>query len=697
MRTLHAALALVLLPLCINAQTLATSDGKHNFTPATSNNKANTPVYETPEQARLLLMSSFNLYRGFSISIDESKEEEENKPIEENKLEFNAYLTKMEVVLQKRLKELESDEVPDSEQLANRSEYIRALSILKSAHCLADRKNGNFVRQKDLTNREIIAFELDELRSNARYGFVEGYNEGFARIKKDQVFGFLNYCGEEVVTCQYESAEAFNNGRALVKKSGWYFVDANGQESEVLKNVTDAKAVRNGISIAQFNTGKYAFIDNRFDVTRAPLSAYYDEIIPFFGKNVFRVRQAGKYGLVSLQGVVKLDPQYENIDISNVSHLYKITQNGKLGYVDTLWRVKFAPAYDLLGDFNDRGLAVVKEGEKYRLLSSRTYKSSALYKSIGTYDKNGLAQIQDASGNYGLINTEFKEVLATNYFSIGEFNDLDLASACRFDKKCGFVNTSGVEIITPVYEEVSSFNKKGLVVVRELTKDGNKNKTCLTDLVYNKYGQVIIAKANEKEVSTMKIRYELIDSLHSDKYVAVKTMIDDQTQGFHLIESNTHRLITTMPYNSVSPADINGIIRVKKGALWGMIDTIGKIILVPTYAEMRKQNDGLYAVKNDKDKFGFVDKKAKVQIPFEYEDVKFFRKGHCIVARGAEKWGLINKFNAKIVPLNFKSVNVNEGNYEMIDKKDTAYEIDEKGDCVKNCAKFEELRRKANE
>jgi hypothetical protein len=696
MRNLHLALAFALSPLFVAAQTLATSDSKNNFTTTKTNNSINTPVYETPEQARLLLMSSFNLYRGFSISIEESKEDD-NKSIEENKLEFNAYLTKMEQVLQRRMKELESDDVKDSEQLAEKSEFIRALSILKSAHCLADRKNGNFVRQKDLTNREIIAFELDEMRGNARYGFVEGYNEGFARIKKDQVFGFLNYCGEEVVTCQYEMAEAFNNGRALVKKVNWFFVDANGQESEVLKNVTDAKAVRNGISIAQFNTGKFAFIDNRFDVTRAPLSAYYDEIIPFFGKNVFRVRQGAKYGLVSLQGVVKLDTQYDNIDISNVSHLYKITQNGKLGYVDTLWRVKFAPAYDLLGDFNDKGLAVVKEGEKYRLLSCRSYKSSSLYKSIGTYDKNGLAQIQDASGNYGLINTEFKEVAATNYFSIGEFNDLGLASACRFDKKCGFINTNGVEIITPVYEEVNKFNKNGLVVVSELTKDCNKSKNCKTDLVYNKYGQVIIAKANEKDVSTMKIRYELMDSLHSDKYVAVKMLIDEQMQGFHLIESNTYRLITTIPYSSVSPVDINGIIRVKKGALWGMIDTIGKIILAPTYMEMRKQNDGFYAVKNESEKFGFIDKKAKIQIPFEYEDVKYFRKGHCIVARGTEKWGLINKFNAKIVPLNFKSVNIKDNNYEMIDKKDTAYEIDDKGDCLKNCAKFEELRRKANE
>ena len=128
-----------------------------------------------------------------------------------------------------------------------------------------------------------------------------------------------------------------------------------------------------------------------------------------------------------------------------------------------------------------------------------------------------------------------------------------------------------------------------------------------------------------------------------------------------------------------------------------MLDAEGNIVLAPTYAEIRKANDGFYAVKNDRDKFGFIDKKAKIQIPFEYEDVKSFRKGYCVVARGKEKWGLINKFNAKIVPLNFKSVNVKDGQYEMIDNKDNIYMIDDKGDCLQNCQKFEELRRKANE
>ena len=307
-----------------------------------------------------------------------------------------------------------------------------------------------------------------------------------------------------------------------------------------------------------------------------------------------------------------------------------------------------------------------------------------------------MAQVQNETGNFGLINTDLQVIADPIYFNIGEFNEIGLASACRVDKKCGFINTKGVEVITPVYEEVGQFNKYGLVVVRELTKDCNKNKVCKTDIIYSKMGQVIIAKANEKDVQTMKIHYELMDTLHSDKFVAIKMFVNDENQGFQLVDASTFRLITNTPYQGISPYDANGILRIKKDNLWGLMDTLGKIILPPTYQEIRKLNDGMYATKDDKDNFGFIDKKAKIQIPFEYDEVKFFKNGHCVVTKGKEKWGLINKFNAKIVPLAFKTVAVRADQYEMTDDKGNIYIINEKGDCQQNCQKFEEFRKKAN-
>jgi ribulose bisphosphate carboxylase small subunit len=653
---------------------------------AFANNAKNSKTYNTPvtpEQARTQIVSFLNQFSTENEVVD--------------KFNFNAYMAKMTQLFKNKIRAIETDDVKDAFQMEAKSEYIRALNILKSAQCLAETKQGQFVKQKDYESQEIVAFNLDELRQNARYGLVENFREGFARFKKDQVYGFMNYCGEEIITNQYEASEPFNDGKALVKKVDWFFIDAAGQESEMLQNVVEAQAIKHGISIAKLKDGKYALIDNRYDVTKSLSSEKYDDIKPFIGMDVFRVRKGDKFGLMTLKGDVKLEPIYETIEPMNAPNLYKITQNGKIGLMNSEWQIKFQPSFTELGDFDMNGLAMAKEGNGYRLISNRTFRSSALYKSIGSFNSLKIAQIESVTGHFGLIDNEMNVIVEPQYASIGEFNELGLAEVCKAERKCGYITDKGLEIISPVYEEVGKFNKFGVVVVRELTKDCNKNKNCKTDLVYNKFGQIVIAKANEKEVNTMKIRYEIVDSLHSKKFIIVKMFLDDEIQGYHLIESSTYRLITSMVYQSISPADVNGVFRVKKNNLWGMIDITGAILFEPTYLDIRKSNDGYYPALNKDEKIGFIDKKGKFLIPFEYDDVKYFRNGHCVVTKGKEKWGLINKYNAKVIPLYFKTVTFKEGHYEMTDDKGNTFMIDDKGDCMgANCAKFEEIRKKAN-
>jgi WG containing repeat len=653
---------------------------------AFANNAKNTKNYNTPvtpEQARTQIVSFLNQFGTENEVVD--------------KYNFNAYMAKMTQLFKEKIKTIETDDVKDVFQMDAKSEYLRALNILKSAQCLAETKQGQFVKQKDYEGQEIVAFNLDDLRQNARYGLVENFREGFARFKKDQVYGFMNYCGEEVITNQFEASEPFNDGKALVKKVGWFFIDAAGQESDVLQNIVEAQAIKHGVSIAKLNDGKYAMIDNRYDVTKSLISEKYDDIKPFIGMDIFRVRKGERFGLITLKGDVKLEPVYETIEQMSTPNLFKITQNGKIGLMNSEWQVKFQPSFIELGDFDLNGIAMAKEANGYRLISNRTFRSSALYKTIGSFNSLKIAQIQGETGLFGLIDNNMTVIIEPQYASIGEFNELGLAEACKMERKCGYISNKGLEIISPVYEEVGKFNKFGLVVVRELTKDCNKNKNCKTDLVYNKFGQIVIAKANEKEVNTMKIRYEIVDSLHSNKFIIVKMFLDDQPQGYHLIENNTYRLITNMVYQAVSPADVNGVLRVKKNNLWGMIDVTGAVLLEPTYNEIRKSNDGYYPAMNKDEKFGFIDKRGKFLIPFEYDDVKYFRNGYCVVTKGKEKWGLINKYNAKVIPLYFKTVNYTEGHYEMIDEKGNTFTIDDKGDCMgANCAKFEEIRKKAN-
>jgi hypothetical protein len=687
----------------LNAQTMASAA---NVPPTTSAYKPGR-IQETPEQARNQIIAHLNLLRGFSVSVDAismgaangkdqallTPDAEENLPQNTN---FDDYIKKMTKLIQKKLNRLERDTMSANAKAVEKSKLLRGLNILTGASCLVNKNTGNFVRMYDADGFDIIAFPVDTLRANARYGVVDNYKEGFARVQKDQVYGYYSYCGDEVIPCQYESAQAFNDGRALVKKAEWYFIDAIGNESSALDNIEDAKAIIHGISLVKLKSGKYTFINNRYDETKLFLTAQYDEIKPFYRKDIFLVRNGTKTGLINLAGAVKLDVQYDRIEPSNVENVFKIYQGEKIGIVDTLWKVRFQPSFASISDFNQFGLAIAKEGEGYRLINHRNFRSSANYAAIGEFASNGMASIKNLTQHYGLMDTTLKIVVPPSYFSLGNFNKFGLAPACHSDKKCGFINLVGKEVILPIYEELGDFTNSGLVVVRELTKDCNKNKNCKSDMVYDSTGRVIIGKATGVE-GTMKIHYEIIDTaLHSGKYIAVKTFVDEKESGFHLIDANNYRQLTATPYEIISAFDANGLFRIRKGGLWGLMDTSGKVITKIAYKDIKKQTEGFYAVLNDNDEFGFMDKKGKIQIPFEYTEIKAFRNGYAMVSKGKEKWGLINKFNAKIVPCVFKDVKVTEKRYELTDGDGKTYIVNDKGDCEQNCTKFEEIRRKAN-
>lgn len=608
--------------------------------------------------------------------------------------DFANYVAKTQKDLQRRLAKLEEKKSTSMDYFLEKARLLKGLSLLKSATCLASNSDAPFAQMKDLEGNDIVAYSLEVLKNNVRYGFLEPYKEGFARIKKDQVYGFLNYCGDEVVVCQYETAEPFNNGKALVKKVNWYFVDVEGNESEQLQNVVSAKALRDGISIATLSNGKQALIDNYYDISQRLLSTQFDAIEPFGSANVYRVRLGKKYGVIALNGEQKLEIAYDRIDASNANGLYQIEQGGKMGFVDSSWVVKFKPGFQQISGFNEYGLALAKEQNGYRLINQKTMKSSKLYDAIGEFDGFGLTTIRSEVKRYGLIDSGLNVVLEPLYFSITPFNQFGLAAVCREENnKCGFINTEGREIIPTNFLKVGNFNGVGLVSVRTTFKDCPEvGKECKGDMVYDLHGKMVISAA--REANPQDVVYEVTDTIHGEHFNAV-TMRQGRSVSYHLVQKEELRLITTTPYETISPLDINGLFPVRKDGLWGLMDTSGRLTAKCSYREIRKPGDGYYGVRSaENGKLGFISPKGKVQVPFDYDEIRAFRGGHAVVQRG-KLWGLINKFNAKIIPCAFKAINTQDDKYEVISDSDT-FIVNTKGDCEQNCEKFDSIRKKAN-
>ena len=290
---------------------------------------------------------------------------------------------------------------------------------------------------------------------------------------------------------------------------------------------------------------------------------------------------------------------------------------------------------------------------------------------------------------------------------MGNFNQYGLVSACKTGanggNKCGYIKFDGTEIIPTIFDEVAQFNKFGLVVVKENLRNCSlPSGSCRADMIYDKNGNIVIGKTNE--VAPVGIKYITTDTLFNSSFVAIKTLNplkngDDMAVEYNLIERNSLKRITTQSYISIKRYDSNLLFPVLKDGKWGLIGTTGKIVAKPAYKDIMITTEGLYGVKYDNNKYGFIDKRGKVQIAFDYDEVRPFNNGLSIVSRGQGKLGVINRFNSKIAPCYFSEVNILPATkqFELLDASGNKFVLNSNGDCVMNCTKFDEIRKLANQ
>jgi WG containing repeat len=586
---------------------------------------------------------------------------------------FTRYLNDLDKSYLQKLQALNEDTKSYQLNYIERSVANRFHSKIKSLECLNQTNNKDFVRLKDTEGDEIVAFPIETLKSNTRYGLVDGYQQGFARIKKDQVYGFVNQCGEEVIPAQFEYAEPFNDGKALVKKFIWYFIDAEGNESAELEGIVDAKALNYGISMVKLKNNKYTLINNDFDDTKKPICPMFDQIEPFnIGKNLYRVRNGKMFGLIRINGIQVLDLVYDKIIPSELEQYIVVEKAKKIGLMTLDGGVKVNTLYDEIAG----------------VVTNQTVSKTAM--PIITKDPNGFKVMDLAS-----------EKTSAVYTSINNFNAFGLAKSCldRGGKiKCGYINYEGSEVIPVQYDEVFDFTRYGLVVARNKFENCSiLNGPCQADMIFDKMGAIVKDKTSPS--NPLSIKYVITDTLFNKTLITVKTTYTNEikpaNEGFHLIDKTNNSFITAIPYTQIKRFN-DDLITVMNDDKWGVLDLTGRVIIKPLYKEILNESEGMFGVKFDNNKLGYVDRKGKVQITFEYSEIQAFKNGLAIVAKNA-KFGIITKFNAKIAPCVFKEISpMPGGNFELVDNSNVKYILNSNGDCQTNCAKFDDIRKKAN-
>lgn len=276
-------------------------------------------------------------------------------------------------------------------------------------------------------------------------GFVEvARAQRLLPVNVDGQFGYINTAGQMVIAPQFDSAQEFTEGLAVVgKRSGadlrFGFIDEKGVVRIPIQ-FQNAGSFSEGRAVVVFRE-RYGFIDTNGKFVIEPI---FDRAFSF-SDGMARVVQVDPktgeylYGFIDKQGKLIIKPQYI-FALDFHEGLASFAVSGKdaiqMGFIDKLNRVVIKPEFNIAGSFSE-GLAVVAENAATYLFEGSIYidEGGSPGKKVMYIDKQGSVVI---SGKFDSA-SNFSEGLAQ----------------VEVDLRCRYVDKSGRVVIQPAVAETA--------------------------------------------------------------------------------------------------------------------------------------------------------------------------------------------------------------------------------------------------
>lgn len=197
-------------------------------------------------------------------------------------------------------------------------------------------------------------------------------------------------------------------------------------------------------------------------------------------------------------------------------------------------------------------------------------------------------------------------------------------------------------------------------------KEGVVEKTTGKIIVYPIYDKIVDYDIRYKVFTVNKDGYYGV--VNTDDKVVIPTKykkIEKFSEGIACVDADAGlgfidycgNVIAPCQYKSVGTYFSEGLVFVKIGELWGIINSDGEMVAQPKYEKCGIYKEGAALVKRN-GLYGFVDNAGREIITPQYENGASFSEGLAPVKKDG-KWGFINRQNKIVIPCEYDAVATN--------------------------------------
>jgi hypothetical protein len=305
----------------------------------------------------------------------------------------------------------------------------------------------------DVDGKQGVINRLGQWVVKPEYDACGDISEGFFYAESNGSFGYLNRFGDVVIPFEYSEASNFVNGRAIVARDSFGYIDSLG--NAIGSFIFDWLEPFGKNGVARYRKdGKFGLIKSTGDtLTGAIYHALGD-----LHEGHYLAANEQLYGFVSSNGDTAIAFKYAYSQTALTESFFenghakvfqKVNKETMVGVIDTLDKKVVPAIFNAMGRYTDGLIAVRKQDLWGYADQEMNLRIKYKYDEAGTFVDN--TAIVVLKGRYGLIDSEGNALIAPQFNQVQRLDSILLAADSLF----GLFSLLGDTLLPPEFAEAA--------------------------------------------------------------------------------------------------------------------------------------------------------------------------------------------------------------------------------------------------